>query len=155
MFASFGGSSKSQDDGYDDEQHLVAAASEFKKAEATNQAMVDQLYQCLASPFQITTKPCESNRTTVLQCYQQLQSSSAAGPQQTNARGDGTGRDRVVEDAWLATPYQRCYDAAIAYSQCVEKDTLSKHLALVAAFEQRGAQQKIVHQAALRAQEQP
>lgn len=135
-----------ENDGYDDEQHLVAAVSEFKKVESSTQTMVDQLYQRLASPFQITTKPCEASRAAVLQCYQQLQSANAsASPAQSATAGfDG--------DTWLSTPYQQCYEAAMAYNQCVEKDTLSKHLVLVKNFEQRGAQQQMVHKAAMEAQ---
>lgn len=153
MFSSIKKSaSKPQDgDGYDDEQHLVAAVSEFKKVESATQAMVDQLYQRLSSPFQISTKPCESGRAAVLQCYQQLHSSAAtsgdsgaSAPSPSTAPADG--------DAWLSTPYQQCYEAAMAYNQCVEKDTLSKHLVLVGTFEQRGAQQQMVHKAALEAQ---
>lgn len=135
-----------QGDEYDDEQHLVAAVSEFKKVDASAQNMVDLLYQRLASPFRITSKPCESNRTAVLQCYQQLQSSSG------DSTASGPSPSSAADDAWLSVPYQRCYEVAMAYHQCVEKETLSKHLALAASFEQRGAQQKLVHQAATETQ---
>lgn len=147
-------------DGYDDEQHLVAAVSEFKKVESSTQTMVDQLYQRLASPFQITTKPCESSRAAVLQCYQQLHGGAAAGETtgaststsaSPSARG-GDGGQGNSDSAWLSLPYQQCYEAAMAYNTCVEKETLSKHLALVGTFEQRGAQQQMVHKAAMETQ---
>ncbi|KPI84379.1 hypothetical protein ABL78_6560 [Leptomonas seymouri] len=159
-------SAKPQDgDGYDDEQHLVAAVSEFKKVNSSTQTMVDQLYQRLASPFQITTKPCETSRAAVLQCYQQLHSGTEAGgsgdaspssslPANVN---EGVPSNNVSAttsgDAWLSIPYQQCYEAAMAYNQCVERDTLSKHLVLVSTFEQRGAQQQMVHKAAMDAQQ--
>ncbi|KAG5466121.1 hypothetical protein LSCM4_01263 [Leishmania orientalis] len=159
MFSSRKTPAKAQGDGYDDEQHLVAAVSEFKKVEASNQTMVDQLHQRLASPFQITAKPCEASRLAVLQCYQQLQGSPAATNSDAAAlTPPGTWSDSksvhpVPDGAWLSIPYQRCYETALAYHQCVE-DTLAKHLGLVAAFEQRGAQQKIMQQAVGKAQEE-
>ncbi|GET92598.1 hypothetical protein, conserved [Leishmania tarentolae] len=164
MFSSHKNPAKAQGDEYDDEQHLVAAVSEFKKVEASNQSMVDQLHQRLASPFQITTKPCEASRAAVLQCYQQLQGSSAvmtsnkasatssAAPPE--ARNGGNSADVAPDETWLSIPYQQCYETALAYNQCVE-DTLAKHLALVAAFEQRGARQKIGHQSVVKAQDKP
>ncbi|CAJ1012011.1 hypothetical protein Q4I28_007324 [Leishmania naiffi] len=164
MFSSYKAPTKAQGDEYDDEQRLVAAVSEFKKVEASSQTMVDQLHQRLESPFKVTTKPCEASRAAVLQCYQQLQSSSAvttsnaasstspAPPPSTRSDSKSTGT--APDEAWFSIPYQRCYEAALAYRQCVE-DTLAKHLALVAAFEQRGCQQKVGHQAAAKAQEQP
>ncbi|KAG5490965.1 hypothetical protein JIQ42_00851 [Leishmania sp. Namibia] len=160
MFSSRKTPAKVQGDGYDDEQHLVAAVSEFKKVEASNQTMVDQLHQRLASPFQITAKPCEASRLAVLQCYQQLQSSPAATNSDAAAStppetwSDSKSVHPAPDGAWLSIPYQRCYETALAYHQCVE-DTLAKHLALVAAFEQRGAQQKIMQQAVGKAQEEP
>jgi hypothetical protein len=146
-------------DGYDDEQHLVAAVSEFKKVESSTQTMVDQLYQRLASPFQITAKPCEANRAAVLQCYQQLQSADASTPSSSsatvgeNSQSNTSAPIVVGGDAWLSVPYQNCYEAAMAYNQCVEKGALSEHLVLVGAFEQRGAQQQLVHKAAMEAQQ--
>ncbi|KAG5466673.1 hypothetical protein LSCM1_00842 [Leishmania martiniquensis] len=155
---------KAQGDGYDDEQHLVAAVSEFKKVEASNQIMADQLHQRLASPFQITAKPCEASRAAVLQCYQQLQGSTAAAncdaaSSSSPATLPGTSTDRnsvsaAPDEARLSIPYQRCYETTLAYRQCVA-DTLAKHLALVAAFEQRGAQQKIMQEAVAKAPAQP
>ncbi|KPA85963.1 putative mitochondrial hypothetical protein [Leptomonas pyrrhocoris] len=156
---------KPQDgDGYDDEQHLVAAVSEFKKVESSTQTMVDQLYQRLASPFQITTKPCEASRAAVLQCYQQLHGGAAVGGS-GDASPSSSSSANVSEgvlsnnasataggDAWLFIPYQQCYEAAMAYNRCVEKDTLSSHLVLVGAFEQRGAEQQTVHKAVMEAQ---
>lgn len=168
-FSSKKPAAKPQDgDGYDDEQHLVAAVSEFKKVESSTQTMVDQLYQRLASPFQITTKPCEASRAAVLQCYQQLHGGATAGGSGDvsasssipTREGDALAQQRSSSGpavsgsgVWLSTPYQQCYEAAMAYNQCVEKDTLSKHLALVAAFEQRGAQQQMVHKAAVEAEQ--
>ncbi|CBZ30640.1 conserved hypothetical protein [Leishmania mexicana MHOM/GT/2001/U1103] len=164
MFSSHKTPAKAQRDGYDDEQHLVAAVSEFKKVEASNQSMVDQLHQRLASPFQVTTKPCEAGRAAVLQCYQQLQGSSAVTTSNAasstspapppGAHSDSKSANLAPDEAWLSIPYQQCYETALAYHQCVE-DTLATHLALVAAFEQRRTQQKIGHQSVVKAQDKP
>ncbi|KAG5492506.1 hypothetical protein JKF63_01084 [Porcisia hertigi] len=156
MFSSHKSAMKSRGDGYDDEQHLVAAVSEFKKVDSSSQNMIDQLHQRLASPFQITTKPCEVSRATVLQCYQRLQSSSESTASDTpsstlptapaGALSDSKGPSADPGERWLSIPYQRCYEAAAAYRQCVEA-ILAKHAALVADFEEGVAQRKVMEKA--------
>lgn len=147
MFRRKGNADGGKDDGYTDEQHFVAAVSEFKKLESANQSMIDLLYRKMASPFHISTKPCEAYRAAVLQCYQQLPATTASTSNEsdTNSRSIASQEDGTT---WTTVPYHRCYAEAMAYQRCVEKDTLSSHLAMAAAFEERGAQQMVIQRAA-------
>lgn len=130
-------------DGYTAEQHLVAAIKELRRQETANQTYLERMLIAMSSPFKITTKPCDAERTATLKCYERLL-------QPSEGRSSGSAPLAVSageqQDMWKLPLYQ-CYEPALVYQRCVEHDTLSQHLALVALFEERSKREKVVFEA--------
>lgn len=129
------------DDGeYTPQQHLVAAVTEFKKLEASNQTHFERMYTRLASPFKVSTKPCEADRAAVLQCYKRVLRGTA-----DTGEGVPPGDVTPTMPVWQL-PLQECYAKALHFQQCVSRDALQRHLELSASFEEKrlAAQDKVV-----------